>query len=178
MHENQEEQWRPIPEVGEGVCYEVSSLGNVRSVDRIVNGSVVEGVRIVNREMTTTGYYRVNISDGNGKRKKLRVHRLVASAFVQNPDGLPQVNHINGNKLDNRADNLEWVTAKQNTRHSIRSGLQRTTLNDWQVRVIRRLSWYMTPQEISEIFQISSTFVRDILFGRCMVLQRDLADGK
>lgn len=63
----------------------------------------------------------------DGKKKRHLVHRLVAQAYVSNPDNLPQVNHINGNRTDNRADNLEWVTASDNRIHAWNTGLQVTT---------------------------------------------------
>ena len=63
------------------------------------------------------GYEYVEVTS-NGKRNKLAVHRLVAIAFHQNPNNLPQVNHINGNVADNRADNLEWVSPSENQTHS------------------------------------------------------------
>lgn len=56
-------------------------------------------------------------------RKNLKVHRIVAKAFIPNPLNLPQVNHIDGNKLNNKVSNLEWVTSKQNVEHAIRNGL-------------------------------------------------------
>lgn len=63
----------------------------------------------------------------DGQKKRHLVHRLVAQAYVSNPDNLPQVNHINGNRTDNRADNLEWVTASDNRIHAWNTGLQVTT---------------------------------------------------
>ncbi len=68
------------------------------------------------------GYSAVKLHTHNVKRTFL-VHRLVASAFVPNPNGLSEVNHIDGDKLNNSADNLEWVTHSQNMRHSIGAGL-------------------------------------------------------
>lgn len=68
------------------------------------------------------GYAAVKLHTHNVKRTFL-VHRLVASAFVPNPNGLAEVNHIDGDKLNNSADNLEWVTHSQNMRHSIEAGL-------------------------------------------------------
>lgn len=63
----------------------------------------------------------------NGKRKKHIVSRLVASAFIDNPDGKTQVNHKNGNKLNNYAYNLEWTTPSENVEHAIRTGLSKTS---------------------------------------------------
>ena len=62
----------------------------------------------------TSGYLYVNLSDSVGQRKNRSIHRLVAQTFIPNPDNLPQVNHINGIKTDNRVENLEWVSALDN----------------------------------------------------------------
>lgn len=100
------EQWKPIKG---HESYEISNQGRVRNIAR---GNV--------RKLTKNekGYLRVNL---NGKW--LRVHRLVAIAFVPNPDNKPQVNHIDGDKANNRADNLEWVTNLENAAHAISNGL-------------------------------------------------------
>lgn len=68
------------------------------------------------------GYYGVCLKDGN-RQKNVYIHRLVALAFIPNPEHKPQVNHKNGNKLDNRVENLEWTTAQENTRHAWDTGL-------------------------------------------------------
>lgn len=70
---------------------------------------------------TEKGYLVVNI-----RQHILKVHRIVAQAFIPNPDGLPQVNHINGDKTDNRVENLEWCTAGQNMQHSYDTNLHST----------------------------------------------------
>lgn len=68
------------------------------------------------------GYLRVKLS-GNGKNGLYYIHRLVAQTFVPNPDGKPMVNHIDGNKTNNRAENLEWVTNWENRLHAFEHGL-------------------------------------------------------
>jgi len=77
------------------------------------------------REMvfdTSSKYARVTIRV-DGKSKRFSVHRIVAEAFIDNPDNKPCVNHIDGNKLNNNSDNLEWCTHKENTKHAFDTGL-------------------------------------------------------
>ena len=74
--------------------------------------------RIIKPETTRNGYQRVSLSNDKIKHKRLSVHRLVAEAFIPNPDNLPQVNHIDENRLNNRVSNLEWCTPLQNLTHS------------------------------------------------------------
>jgi len=71
------------------------------------------------KQINNCGYHRVELSR-SGKQKKYFVHRLVANAYIPNKENLPQVNHINGDKLDNRVSNLEWCTASQNHKHSFK----------------------------------------------------------
>lgn len=74
--------------------------------------------RVIKPEISNTGYERVSLSNEDIKHKKMSVHRLVAETFIPNPRKLPQVNHINENKTDNRVDNLEWSTPLHNLEHS------------------------------------------------------------
>ena len=93
--------------------YSVSNFGNV--VSRKFNND-----RILKQRIDRDGYKRVHLSN-NGIAKYLFVHRLVAQAFIPNPDNLPQVNHIDEDKANNRVDNLEWCDAKYNNNYGNRT---------------------------------------------------------
>ncbi len=113
-----EEEWRPV--VGYEGLYEVSNLGRIRTVEhycfrgRYNQKSLVEPrIRVLNEK---SGYLKVNLSKGS-KRETLLVHRLVAEAFIPNPEGLPQVNHKDENKKNNAVWNLEWCTVYYNNNY-------------------------------------------------------------
>ena len=119
------EIWKSIK--GYEGLYEVSNLGNVRSVDRTVNTALNHGTRIVKGKiikpiLTNKGYFQVCLSK-ECKLKYASIHRLVAEAFIDNPENLPVVNHKDGNKLNNRVDNLEWCTYQYNHWHARENGL-------------------------------------------------------
>lgn len=117
------EIWREVP--GYEGLYEVSSEGRFRSLDRDV-GDGRGGPR--NRKgcekaqsFDQDGYLQVRLCKG-GKAKTWKAHRVVAAAFIPNPNGLPAVNHRDCNKQNNAVSNLEWCTGAQNQQHALQSG--------------------------------------------------------
>lgn len=122
-------KWRTI-EGYEGY-YEVSDKGDVRSLDRIVPSGKHGTRKIYGRTMKLTqsygrnndGYLVVNLRKDHTS-KVIPVHRLVAKAFIQNPDNLPTVNHKDGDKTNNKVDNLEWASYSENNIHALDTGLR------------------------------------------------------
>lgn len=111
------EEWRPI--VGYEGLYEVSSYGRVRSLDKYDSMNRFYEGRILKLFADRLGYLRAQLYS-NSKRKSFLVHRLVAEAFIPNPDNLPQVNHIDENPSNDNVDNLEWCSAKYNSNYGTR----------------------------------------------------------
>ena len=118
-----QEEWKPIQDY-EGL-YEVSNLGNVRSVDHYVKNSR-NSCRLIHsspkKKSITNGYEMVWLHKNN-KGKLFYVHRLVAKAFIPNKMDKPFINHIDGNRMNNRVDNLEWCTQSENVYHAYRHNL-------------------------------------------------------
>lgn len=115
--------WKAIPGFD---GYEASSIGEVRSIDRVINGGRwgIENRkgRVIKSSLDTYGYPQVSLSVGKRLISK-KVHRLVMLAFVG--DSELMVNHKDSNRANNRLDNLEYVTAEENVRHSIDKGLSK-----------------------------------------------------
>lgn len=105
--------------------YSVSNLGRVKSLSRRVKckgGTKVNRERILRAGKAGAGYLSVNLWK-IGKCKKFYVHRLASENLIQNPKNKPEVNHKNGIKTDNRVENLEWCTQRENNDHSYKTGL-------------------------------------------------------
>lgn len=115
------EVWKDIK--GYENLYQVSNFGNVRSLDKSIvrkNGEKLTVHGKVLKPMISKGYYYVRLNNC-GVWKDEQVHRLVAGAFISNPNNLPEVNHIDEDKTNNYIDNLEWCSRKYNINYGSRS---------------------------------------------------------
>jgi len=166
------EEWRDTEYDG----YQVSSFGNVRSIDRYqtnANGKTIfyEGKELKKTPMKGRdgyGYYVVNIRQ-HGEANVVLVHRLVATAFLDNPDHLPTVNHKDGDKHNNHVDNLEWASYTDNNVHALTNHLREPRGN---IIVQKDLSGniigiYKSACEAERITGVSRGGISHCLNGRC-----------
>lgn len=179
------EIWKDIP--GFEGYYQVSNLGNIKSLDRITPAKNRWGQDNPRRykgkplkpQCSKVGYYVVKLNMRKFSRSYF-IHHLVMKSFIPNPDPLrlSNINHKDGNKINNRLENLEWCTPEQNTRHGIKMGLTtvpgkgtnnpRAQLVEKQVHQIRKL--YKTGQytynQLGDMFGISKHAIADIVLKR------------
>ena len=138
--------------------YEVSDLGNVRSLRYKKN---------LKGSLNSAGYKRVQIGSSNNKKF---IHRLVAEVFLKRTTEKNIVNHIDGNKLNNKATNLEWVTSSENKMHSIKNGTSKknmfsnSKLTIKEVKEIKKIIKYdnLIDREIAEKYKVHRRTISDI----------------
>jgi len=146
--------------------YEVSDAGKIRSAKQNLNPV-----------LTTAGYPKVKLCrDGNVK--SMLVHRLVAIAFLDNPENKPQVNHKDGDKTNNNVNNLEWCTASENMKHAFATKLNVTLtgenhpsskLSNSDVVNIKSLKGKVSYLKISKMYNVNFYHIRDIMRGKSRV---------
>lgn len=168
------EIWKDVPNY-EGY-YQVSSFGNVRSINRIEKGGYgcdrIRKGKDLKFKKNWNGYYNVTLRK-NSIRKVHDVHRLVAIVHVPNPENKSQVNHFDGVKTNNRASNLKWCTGAENMQHAHQTGLMRlpigedhvlSKLTESDVLFIRNSD--LSIKELSDKFNVNFLTVRNILSGK------------
>lgn len=171
------ENWKEV--TGYEGMYEVSDLGNVRSVDRFVVHTKSTGFRIqkgaIKKQGKNSDGYSTVVLFLKNKNKSYLVHRLIGIAFIPNPENKDTINHKDGNKSNNNLNNLEWNSHSENTKHAWRNGLiskktgdtcNNRKLTSIQVSEIRKLLPNNTHKKISEIYGVSRSAISAISIGQ------------
>jgi hypothetical protein len=172
------EEWKDI--AGYEKFYQVSNLGRVKSLDRIVNGfglkctQRIKG-KVLKLQKRKTGHLDILLKK-NGIEERCWVHRLVARAFLENKQNLPIVNHIDSNPENNNVNNLEWCTQEHNIRHCVKSGRfnarkgiehKDCKLSESDVLKIRELAANgYTYRKLSKLFPVSEGHIKNVVIRK------------
>ncbi len=131
-----------IKEIWKRMIYHGKDLGDYYLVSNKGEIKGVKSGKIRHKNIMPTGYYFISISLGSRENKMtIKNHRAVAETFINNPNNLPFINHIDGNKLNNSVDNLEWCTPKENAQHAVKMGLCDESINKSKIKVISHIDY-------------------------------------
>lgn len=160
------ETWKDIP--GYEGYYKVSDKGRVLSLVGWNGHKYVKRKRIVKgwvQATDSTGSYKRRVVRlvKNGKKREVKIHRLVADAFMENKDGKPEVNHIDGNPLNNHLENLEWVTSGENKEHAWRTGLRGPSIYDFEEELIKDYKNGAISTELEKKYKSNWVTIRKLL---------------
>lgn len=156
------EVWKDV--YGFAVLYEVSNFGRVRT--KYADNNVYGGqYNYLNPVDNGKGYLRFNWRGSGNIKRTVYVHRLVAEAFVDNPSGYREVNHIDENKKNNRADNLEWCTHEYNSQYGTKN-IRAANKMKRAIKCIDTGIIYWSLQEIADEFGVGKTAISNCLNGR------------
>jgi hypothetical protein len=162
-----EEFWKDVK--GFEGLYQVSNFGNVKRL----KSKRVLSERLIGRSIDRYGYVK-RVLCKQGKMYFFTEHRLVATAFIDNPEDKLTVNHINGIKTDNRVENLEWNTFIENKKHAISTGLTnlkgnrhpKCKLSEEQVLEIRKIGFSQTRTALSKKYGVCRNSILGIITGK------------
>lgn len=188
LNTNTTEQWKPV--VGFEGLYEVSDMGRVRSLDRYIRhpkGGLahIAGCVLTLRPGTSTStYLRIGLCK-NGVKSQHSVHRLVAMAFLPNPENKPQVNHKEKPKTDNRVSNLEWATRPEDDAHKTANGwdtpgakngmAKLTEAQVIEIRNLRKQGWPL--QELATRYGVDQSNISAIVLRKSWYHIPESAEG-
>lgn len=179
--ENEKEIWLPVVRY-EGY-YAVSNQGRIKAVGAFIkhdgnfNGGYYKKVKIREHRIDRYGYCLIKLCR-DGKCKTLKVHRLVAAAFIANPNKYPQVDHVDGNKQNNNVENLNWVSAAENMKRAWNTGLKNNhylrgegsphakITKDKVLELRLQYAAGYSRVELANLYKISSSMVRDIVTNK------------
>jgi len=134
----------------------IFKISNTGKLIRVKNSVNMPNNNILKGEVTKFGYRQYHMKV-KGVSIKLKAHRLVAEAFIPNPDNLPQVNHIDGDKLNNNVKNLEWCDQKHNNRHALATGLREIDMQ--QVRNMHKTMARKQQRKVNQL-DLDGSFIK------------------
>jgi hypothetical protein len=160
------EIWKDIP--GYETLYQASNLGRIKRILFKNNIVTKKENKILKTRINKNNREQIMLYK-NGKRKNMTVHRLVASAFLENPNNYPEVNHIDGNSLNNNVNNLEWCTKQYNMKHAYDNNL--THVKEYNKKMSKPIIRsdgikYHNAYAAAKDLGVTVFAVRDVLKGR------------